>query len=92
MKQNKELGVRIYREWYELTKPLMDRDGDKWWRLFDGVMAYALGRNTQPDFSDDAELQELFEKTNLRPCDYSAGKEGWLKVRKRKGGHNYGRD
>ena len=83
MKQNKELGVRIYREGYELTKPLMERDGDKWWRLFDGVMAYALGRNTQPDFSDDAELQELFEKTNLRPCDYSAGKEGSLKVWKR---------
>lgn len=84
MSNNKELGVRIYREWYELTKPLMERDGEKWWRLFDGIMAYGLGYAGEPDFSDDAELQELYEKTNLRPCDYSSRKEGWLKVWKRR--------
>lgn len=87
----REPGVRVHREWYELTKPLMDRDGEKWWRLFDGIMAYALGQAEKPDFSDDAELQELWEKTNLRPCDPSGGKDGWLKVWKRKR-REYGRN
>lgn len=84
MKQNKELGVRIYREWYELTKPLMDRDLHKWGDFFGAVIAYGLGHKDKPDFSYDAELQELWNKTNLKPCDLSAGKDGWLKVWKRK--------
>ena len=84
MRQNKEIGVRIYREWYELTKPLMERDLHKWGDLFEAVIAYGLGRKGKPDFSYDAELQELWEKTNLKPCDLSACKDGWLKVWKRK--------
>ena len=84
MRQNGELGVRIYREWYELAKPLMERDLHKWGDFFEAVIAYGLGRKSKPDFSYDAELQELWEKTNLRPCDPSAGKDGWLKVWKRK--------
>lgn len=84
MSNNKELGVRIYREWYELTKPLMKRDLHKWGDFFEAVIAYGLGRKDKPDFSYDAELQELWNKTNLKPCDLSAGKDGWLKVWKRK--------
>lgn len=80
----KEPGVRIHREWYELTKPLMDRDESKWGKFFLDVIAYALGETERPSFVHDAELQDLWEKTNVKPCDLITGKKGKLTVWKRK--------
>lgn len=82
----KELGVRIYREWHEMIKPLTDAQPKKGLRFFTDCIKYTLGITDVPDFSDDPELQELWERTNARPCNQEAGKEGWLKVWKRKRG------
>lgn len=82
--QGKEPGVNIHREWYELTKPLTEKDEKRWWRFFEGIITYALGESDRPDFSDDAELQDLWEKTNVRQCDFTKGKMGKLSVRKRR--------
>lgn len=84
MEVRKELGVRIYREWYEMTKPLINSQPKKGQRFVMVCIRYALGMGDMPDFSDDAELQELWERTNARPCNQEAGKEGWLKVWKRR--------
>lgn len=80
----KEQGVRIYREWHEMTKPLIDTQPKKGHRFVMDCIRYTLGMSDKPDFSDDAELQELWERTNARPCNQEAGREGWLKVWKRK--------
>lgn len=80
----KEIGVRIYREWYAMIKPLTDTQPKKGLRFFEDCIKYTLGVTGAPDFSDDAELQELWEMTNAKPCDQEAGKEGWLKVWKRR--------
>ena len=82
MNERKDLGVRIYREWHDMIWHL--KADDKWWRFFNGCIRYTLGMSDKPDFSDDAELQELWERTNARPCDPQTGKDGWLKVWKRK--------
>lgn len=80
----KEIGVRIYREWSEMIKPLTDTQPQKGLRFLGDCVKYTLGVTGVPDFSDDAELQELWEMTNAKPCDLATGKDGWLKVWKRK--------
>lgn len=79
-----ELGVRIYREWYEMIKPLTDAQPKKGLRFFTDCIKYTLGITDVPDFSDDPELQELWERTNARPCDNLNNKDGWIKVWERK--------
>lgn len=84
MNERKDLGVRIYREWHDMTKPLINTQPKKGQRFVMDCIRYTLGMADKPDFSDDAELQELWERTNAKPCDLATGKDGWLKVWKRK--------
>ena len=81
MSDSKEIGVRIYAEWWEMTKSLRDSNPQKWLRLFSDVTGYGLGYKNKPDYSKDAELQELWERTNIKPRNT---KEGWIKVWKRR--------
>lgn len=83
--------VIISREWTELIAYLEKDQPDRWLRIFQGAVGYALGEHGKPDFSDDSELQALWEKTNCRPFDKNTLKQGWLRVWKRKGGANDGR-
>ena len=84
--------VNISREWIELIKPLEREEGkERWGRFYMSVVGYALGKEQEPDFSDDPELQALWQKTNCRPFDKVTFKPGWLKVWKRKGGASNGR-
>ena len=74
---------RIFREWTDMLGPLEGNE-KRWSRFFIEVVGYAILREDEPDFSDDAELQELWEKTNVRKYDAITDKEGWVKVWKRK--------
>ena len=80
---NKQPRVRVFRTWYEATMPLRERDGKKWLQFYDAVMGHALDGSTPPAF-EDAELAELWERTNIRPYDATTDKPGWVKVWARK--------
>lgn len=77
-----KIGVRIYDEWYEMIEPVLATK--KGTRFIGDCIRYTMGITGAPDFSDDAELQELWEMTNAKPCDPATGKDGWLKVWKRR--------
>lgn len=74
---------RIFREWYEMLEPLHEREPQKWLRFVDAAYNYVYRLN-EPDFSDDAELSALWDRTNARAYDAATDKPGWLKVWKRK--------
>lgn len=81
---NKGPRCHISLGWIELLKPLVDTDPAKWARFFNAVTGYAVCMEGRPDFSDDAELAALWERTNVRPYDATTDKPGWIKVWKRK--------
>ena len=74
--------VRIFRSWYEMLEPLHEREPQQWLHFVDAVYNYVY-RLKEPDFSDDAELQELWNNTNARPYDSANDKPGWIKVWKK---------
>ncbi len=74
---------RIFRDWYELLEPLHEREPQKWLRFVDATYNYVYRLN-EPDFSDDAELSSLWDRTNARAYDAATDKPGWIKVWKRK--------
>ncbi len=74
---------RIYREWYEMLEPLRKRDEKKWWVFNKAVLEYVYYLN-EPDFSDDTELQDLWNRTSVRPYDSGKDKPGWIKVQKKR--------
>lgn len=80
--------VKIWREWIDLFSYLKKESPERWLRFFQSVTGYAVGEEDKPDFSDDKELQSLWERTNCRPFDKTTLKPGWLKIWKRKGGRN----
>ena len=74
---------RIFREWYEMLMPLHEMEPKKWLRFYEATLNYVY-RLVTPDFSDDAELQDLWDQSNIRPYDSRNDKPGWVKVYKRK--------
>lgn len=81
---NKGPRCHISLGWIELLKPLASTDTAKWARFFNAVTGYAVCMEGRPDFSDDAELAALWDRTNARPYDAATDKPGWIKVWKRK--------
>ena len=59
---------RIFREWYEMLMPLHEMEPKKWLRFYEATLNYVY-RLVTPDFSDDAELQDLWDQSNIRPYD-----------------------
>lgn len=74
---------RIFREWYEMLEPLHKREPHQWLRFYEATLNYVY-RLIPPDFSDDTELQELWNRSNIRPYDSRNDNPGWIKVYKRK--------
>ena len=76
--------VRVFRTWYEATRPLRERNGMKWLQFFDAVFAYALGSSGHPTF-EDGELAQLWQRTKIKP--YTPCKIGYIKLSKNGGKH-----
>lgn len=66
--------------WSDMVAPLLKRSPLKWKRFLDGVHSYVY-KNIQPDFTDDAELTRLWQRTNACPYDAVADTPGRIRIR-----------